>query len=457
MNFFRFPRFATTEVILFFSLWLVYGMTINSRNLNDFNLQQAGVEAMVERHHFYLEGSATPELQGIGDTFVYQGHTYANKHPGQFMAGAAVYLFLYLMGLRYANHYLLVAALVTFFTAALATAAGGLAVFKLSEGLSGGRGRRWAILGTFAFGFATTAFPYSGIAHHDAIASGYLIVAFYLIFSLSRAGDSQKTRFVKASFAGLLLGLTITTSMLPFFMAVTVGIYFLAQRQWKLIAPFVICVVLGLLPMLIYDAVNFGNPFLLAAIANYKFTGYDPEAFFHFDWNNFVEKMNVYAQFVTLYAPVLWLGLLGLFLLPRKHADAKYAAIITVSLLVIYVTNIQGLGTCMYGPRYILPVMPFACLGFAGLPNIGSWKRITWVVALVVFAIATLVNLVGALRGAMYCNLAQYAFPQYLSEIKSGQLGSFPLVRFLLPVLVIFYLLLLVTVMQKRLRRTSAA
>src|SRR5262249_60229286 len=112
----------------------------------------------------------------------------------------------------------------------------------------------------------------------------------------------------------------------------------------------------------------------------------------------------VYAQFITLFAPVVWVGLVGLLFLRRQHAGAKYTTIIAIALLVAYVTNIQGLGTCTYGPRYLLPIMPFACLGLAGLSNIGRWKRMTWVVALTLLVIGALVNFVGALRGAMYCN-----------------------------------------------------
>jgi len=39
----------TTDVILFLSLWLVYGLAINSSNLEEFGVQQSGVEAIVER------------------------------------------------------------------------------------------------------------------------------------------------------------------------------------------------------------------------------------------------------------------------------------------------------------------------------------------------------------------------------------------------------------------------
>src|ERR1700704_5512838 len=78
------PSTRRIIVLLFLMLWLAYGSAINSNNLLDFNLQQIGVEAMVERGHFYLEGSTSPYLQTKGDVFEYNGHKYAAKQHGEF-------------------------------------------------------------------------------------------------------------------------------------------------------------------------------------------------------------------------------------------------------------------------------------------------------------------------------------------------------------------------------------
>src|SRR5690348_2861526 len=100
---------AKLQLALFLIVWFVYGLTINSGNLNAFGLQQAGDEAYVERHHFYLEGSRVElvKVQPVVDAFLYNGHIYPAKQLGQFMAGAAAYAPLHLFGLNYSNHYLL--------------------------------------------------------------------------------------------------------------------------------------------------------------------------------------------------------------------------------------------------------------------------------------------------------------------------------------------------------------
>ena len=96
-------------------------------------LQRLGVEAIVERAHFYVEGLTNSKLQPRGDVFEYNGHLYAAKQPGQFMAGALIYFALHAFGLRYLEQFLLTSALVTWFSAGLATAFASATVYVLAR------------------------------------------------------------------------------------------------------------------------------------------------------------------------------------------------------------------------------------------------------------------------------------------------------------------------------------
>ena len=129
--------FRKIEIALFLTLWFAYGAAINSHNLKSFNLQQIGVEAIVERGTFYLENSRTPEMQLGGDVFDFENHKYAAKQPGQFLLGAWIYSYLHLLGFAYSNNYLLVSALVTFFTGSFLTAVCAIILFRLSRKICG--------------------------------------------------------------------------------------------------------------------------------------------------------------------------------------------------------------------------------------------------------------------------------------------------------------------------------
>ena len=427
----RYPlTFFSTELLLFLSLWLTYGCLINSDNLQAFGLQQMGVEAMGERGHFYLEGSKSSQLQPLGDTFSYSGHVYAAKQPGQFMAGAMGYFVLHPLGLNYVSRYLLTAGLITFLTTSALTALAAVAVFRFARDLSDKpTAMGWPLTTALIFGLATSALAYSGIAHHDAIASDYLVLAAYLIFRLSRPGLSLRASLRAAGIAGLLLGFTLTTSMLPFFMVLVLVAYFVSLRQWKLLPAFVAGCILGVAPLLIYDAVNFGNPFLLPNVA-----GKYSDTYFHLDWSNFSDKLRFYGWFITFYIPVFWLGLAGLNCLWRKHPREAGLFLALIVVLAIHILNIDSVGTCNYGPRYLLPAMPFAAIGIIGFGHIRvDSLRFTVAVFLILVGLySTFVNVVGAMHGAMYCDLGRFALPPYLDAMTHGHMRSFPLARHLL-------------------------
>lgn len=429
------------EILLFLFVWLVYGLTINSRNLEAFGLQQMGVEAIVERGHFYLEGSRAPQLQPLGDVFVYKGHKYAAKQPGQFMTGALVYYFLHAFGLTYVKHYLITSALVTFLTAALLTALSVVALFRLAREMAGANSTAlfWPLVTALIYGLATTVYSYSGIAHHDAIATAFVVMAFYAAFRIKRNVSKGRETVLLAAATGLFLGLTVTTSMLVFWPAIVVFVYFLSLARWSLVPYFLLGGVVGLAPLFFYDAVNFGNPFLLPNVAgNYR------DTFFHLSWENFTRKVLFYSRMTTQYAPVLWLGLVGLMLLPRAFRREQLAAMAAIVVLCAYIFNIDTEGTCQYGPRYLLPVMAFGCLGLVGFSHLQSAtaRALASVLILLMGLLSFIINLIGAMHGTMYCDLARHAFWPHWQAIRRGETASFPLFSWLfIPMLICLWAL----------------
>ena len=443
---------SRVEVLCFLVLWLGYGAAINSDNLVKFNLQQIGVDAIVERHQFYLEGSDVPELWPLGDVFLYQGHKFAAKQPGQSMAGAVVYWVLRALGLRYADNYLLTSALVTFFTTSLVLAVSAVAIFRIARKLTQDtQSLFWPILTACVYALGTTVFAYSGIPHHDALATGYLVIAFYLIFDLPRGGWDGRGAITKSACAGLLLGLAVTTSMNVFFMAIVCALYFLWLRRWKLMPFFLGAILIGLLPLFIYDAVSFGSPFRLANIVG---AGMFADTFWHFDPRNLGDKMVFYARALTAYVPVFALGLLGLSYYPSqiKRGPAFLTLVGLMIVLAAFIFNIKSDGDCQFGPRYLLPAMPFACLGIAGFSYLSASleRRLAGVAVVLVGGVSFVVNLVGALRGAMSCPHGENAFWNRVAAFGQDPGRAYPLALWLLLPLLICTILLVLNVRQAK-------
>ena len=450
-------RTHSVELSLLLFLWFAYGIAVNSRNQVAFNLQQAGVEAMVERRQFSVDGSASPYLRmrvyyydgdkPFGDVFLYRGRQYAAKQPGQFMTGAIVYFFLHLFGLNYVNNYLLTSALVSFFTTSLVTAGAAIAVFGIVREFTGGETISWPLASALVYGLGTIAFVYSGIAHHDGLASGYLAIGFYLVVLLARRRTQGRAAKLAAAGCGLLLGLTITTSMLPFLMVCVTGGYLVSLRRWDLTIAALLGGVAGLAPLLIYNAVSFGNPFLPSYIAG----GY-PESYLHLDLYNSVQKIRFYASEITLYIPVVWVGILGLAFYPRELRRERLVILGLLIAMSIQILNIDSHGGCHYGPRFLLPAMPYACIGLGGFGYLRAKipKLLAIVATVSAASISVLVSSVGALYGAMYCETQVYALWPGLALLRGGILKDMPLAVWLAVPLLLSVLLLMYSVRNYR-------
>src|SRR5207249_4560602 len=109
-------------------------------------------------------------------------------------------------------------------------------------------------------------------------------------------------------------GLAVTTSMLVVFMSVICAIYFLSLRHWKLMPFFLAALLIGLLPLFVYDARSFGNPFLLPNVAGAHLFA---DTFFRFSARNFGYKIVWYFTMLAVYAPVFLAGVFGLSYYPR--------------------------------------------------------------------------------------------------------------------------------------------
>ena len=447
---------------LFLFVWCVYGVAINSANLNAFNLQQAGVEAMAERHQFSTEGSAAPQLQiktyydgprPFGDTFLYNGHQYAAKQPGQFMLGAAVYLVLRRFGFTYVNNYLLTSALVSFLTTALVTAIAALAIFRIARIFTTNKSLAWPLVCSLVYAFGTTTFAYSGFAYHDSLASGFLVIAFYLLLLLSRQLVHEDRAPLVAAATGFLLGLTVTTSMLPFFMACVMAVYLLWIGRRGGRAAALIGGALGVVPLLIFNAKSFGNPLLNSYIAG----GY-PESFLRFDLHNSIDKVWLYVSEISLYDPVVWLGLGALAFCLRGFRSERCLIAALFVVHAFQVLNIDSHGGCHYGPRFLLPMLPYAAIGLAGFYFLRSRTALRLAVAAVVLAgtASIAVNGVGALFGAMYCDVQVYALWPAIAALRGGDHATLPLAKWLIvPAAVSLFLLIYATWMNQRTVRSA--
>lgn len=299
-------------------------------------------------------------------------------------------------------------------------------------------------------------YVYSSISHHDVLAGCLLILVIILLDPRQKLPAPSHLFF-----AGILLGLILFTSMLPAAMVMVCVVYCIAVavfvsrgHLWVLLG---FCI--GIMPIFFYNSFYFGSPWMPANIAG----GYS-DTYPALDPLRFLHHVNMYLGFSGLnqflYSPisygaimlsVLW-GIVGVYKFPAlfkkvvsAHACGNLFEIFltvlcwSIILHVIYICSIETLGTCSYGPRYLLPVLPVA--SFIFLCKFGRSKKFWSVVVLSgMLAYGFCVNLVGKLYGSIVCNLEEFSLLTHLRNapsITSAELPLMPLVVFVVSFAVI--------------------
>lgn len=426
----------SVELTLFVGLWLFYGMLINAKTITDYG--QALTEAMVDHHRLTLEN--LPAFPMKDDIFGYEGHTYSNKNPGQAIISSVAYAHLRVFGISYSRDKIFAGALVIFLSSCLFTALGSVALYRLARDLSARRTIIWPLAAALTWALCTTQLAFSGVAWHDTLASAMLVMSIYLLYKIPDTALPQETARNLSVTSGFLLGMIITTSMTFLFMVVLFGVYFLTLRRWKLLMPFLLGGLVGVLPLLIYNTVNFHNPLSFPAVMFFRHSGYPADVYFFLDWANFKRMAHGYFNQINWYLPILWLGLAGLLFLPRRFRREQLFLIGAIAILVFYMFNVEGFGVCGYGPRYLLPIMPLCSLGIIGLGRIPT-RVLKVLMGGIVFCVAYAsfkVNVVGALGGALFCNYAVSGYPEYLNRLATSPVPHLPLLGLLLPFFVLW-------------------
>ncbi len=114
---------------------------------------------------------------------------------------------------------------------------------------------------------------------------------------------------------------------------------------------------------------------------------------------------------------------------PRRLRHQQLLIVVVLLASLIYILNIDATGTCQYGPRYLLPAMPFASVGLIGFSFVRKLSlRVVLTASLVtVAALSLAINLVGAMHGAMLCDFPEFAAGLYLSQMLNGGMKTCPL------------------------------
>lgn len=239
-----------------------------------------------------------------------------------------------------------------------------------------GAGRRGALAVALAWGLASMALPYSTLLYGNQLAADVAIIAFSLLLDVRHGAPPTPRRMLAV---GALLGFAGATEYPAAMIVLGVALYGLRVAGLRASLWAALGGAAPLLALLGYHAAAFGSPFAFPydySVWQTPKTGWfmgirEPH------WPALRGILLGEYRGLLWSAPWLALALPGAVLLARRHrAEVAVCGWAVVSFLWLNSSIPPWDGGWAAGPRYLVPMLPFAAALAAGcLPPLGAQLR----------------------------------------------------------------------------------
>lgn len=351
---------------------------------------------------------AIPQSQSFVDVAGADGRRYSQYGPGQSFAAVPWVATGLLVGNAFPKDqagYPLRLILGSFNALVAAGICGLLAALGMALGYS-----RWAslLLGA-ALAFSTYLWPHSRTFFSEPLTALLLLGSFYLLVRVRHVSSSTGRGMVlQMAGSGALLALVLATKI-QYAVAIPAFVLYLVwstlasrtdsspptprTQHFTRLLSWGGGFVLGLLPLMLYNWTVFGSPLL---------TGYgtDLRATFKTPLGEGVYGLLLSpGKGLVWYALPVLLAAWGLWRFARKHlAEAVFVLLLGVSIVTLFALYAFWHGDGSWGPRYLIPFLPFALLPAVALfDRLGSTAPIKSLAVAVVLTLGFFVNLLGVL------------------------------------------------------------
>ncbi|MCL4301629.1 MAG: phospholipid carrier-dependent glycosyltransferase [Anaerolineae bacterium] len=369
------PHASTPQVLqlaLFLFLFSIYLLSYTPRiNSSDGLAMFATAESIIRRGALDIEQIRWMELQQ--GTFGLDGLLYSRKGIGVPIGLLPLtWLGLVVPWWGTVGVSLLFNATVTALTAVL------LSAYLQELGFT----RRTGLTAALTFGLTTLAWPYAKSLFSDPFSGFLLLAAAYALLKYSRGAEEQGSRGEKnlspallyPFLAGLCLGWNVATRyaealFVPMFGLLLLYYLFRALRTMHYaprtthhaflpILAFCVPLVFTALGLIFFNLSRYGDPFN---------TGYLPsETFSGILWQGLAGQLLSPGRGLFLYCPIFLLSLAGFWPFFRRHrAEAVTALSVILIHLFLYGKWFMWHGGYSWGPRFMVPTLPFWALFLA--------------------------------------------------------------------------------------------
>lgn len=350
------------------------------------------------------------------DRTLYESHYYSDKEPGLSFISVPSYILSKIITINYpfedskteyvtvltingveitqiknANFSFLISLIfITLFSSVLFNSLTPVLVYKIGNFFFE---KKYSLLTSFIYGLGSLAFHYSISFLSYGVSTFFIFFSFFIILKL-KFGKSFTHK--KVIISGILAGTAVTIELLAAPIALLLLIY-LSFSKKKFSLQFVVGLLIGLIPLLLYNFSIFNNPFELAR------THLDPIIWpqlqsnpgISFNFNNLFVAYRLlidpYRGFF-FYFPIYFLSFFGLVIMWKFHHKLESILFFAIFLTILLLSSAWWAWWHggFFGPRLLLFSIPFLTipLGFA-------IKKTNKYIFLFLFLISIFSNIIG--------------------------------------------------------------
>jgi hypothetical protein len=246
---------------------------------------------------------------------------------------------------------------------------------------------------SLVFGLATLAWPYAKYFFSEPLAGLSLLAAAYFLLRYRHIGQTSDTLW-----AGTSLGLAVATRFANIITLPLFGLLLLAyivtrdKEQGIRDKP---------LPPILAFALPLAPTALLLGSYNYARygdvleTGYLPQQTFSTPWLEGISGLLLSpGRGLFLYAPILLVSLLAIPAFVKRHRlEAALALLVSVSYILLYGRWFFWHAGYAWGPRFLIPIVPFAVIFMAPLVEKLSGKG--WLIFACLCLVSVAIQILG--------------------------------------------------------------
>ncbi len=338
--------------------------------------------AIVEQGNFRIDNYHTAPAWLTEDTSIYAGHYYTDKAIGSSLFAVPFYFLLFhlaaSLGVSLGSD--LIKHILTTIVLGGAFTLNGVVLFLIADQITQ---KSWkALIASLALSFGTMLWPYSAVFYGHVITGAFLILAFYLLFSRRNVSETISSR--RLFFTGMVIGLAFITEYTSSLIILGLCLYTAYNLRGQKPKTFVRLVAIGFVGSLVPLSLMFVyNLMVYATTLAFGYTHEASDTFqqgmsqglfgIHFPDPSVLYHITLDPQFGLLWlSPLLLLTPIGYFILFRKsafRAEGLLSLYSVAALLALNAGYYLWWGGNAFGPRILIPALPFFIIPLAILPD----------------------------------------------------------------------------------------